>query len=263
MGEKDVRRGQREPVHGIIVSVYAHTHRAGQEEKDEFYADLQSVTDGVAEEDVLMIVGDFNARVGSSKRQEEDMWNGVRGCHEVGQTNESGEALLSWCALNNLAVMNTMFEKKDIHKHTWQHPASKQWHCIDYIIMRQKQRSWCCDASVLRSADCWTDHKLLRAQMKLQHFTRRKNTSIRKKYDVSALQSKEISRKFSQKVYELVNNKWDDDLNGSDMWDVIRDGMKETAQEVLGWERRKQPDWFQHNSKDLEEWIAKRNKHFK
>ena len=32
---------------------------------------------------------------------------------------------------------------------------------------------------------------------------------------------------------ELVNNKWNDDLNGSDMWEVIRDGMKETAQEVL------------------------------
>ena len=41
-----------------------------------------------------------------------------------------------------------------------------------------------------------------------------------------------------------MNNKWDDDLNGSDMWDVIRDGMKDTAQQVLGWESRKQPDWF-------------------
>ena len=84
---------------------------------------------------------------------------------------------------------------------------------------------------------------------------------MRKKYDISALQSKEISRKFNQKVCELVNIKWNDDLNGSDMWDVIRDGMKETAQEFLGWKRRKQADWFQHNSKDLEELIAKRNKH--
>ena len=154
-------------MHGTIVSVYAPTNRASQEEKDEFYADLQSVIDGVAEEDVVMIVGDFNARVGSSERQEEeDMWNDVRGCHGVGRINESGEALLSWCALNSLVVMNTTFE--NIHKYTWQHPGCKQWHCIDYIIMRQKQRSWCCDVSVLRSADCWTDHKLLRAQMRLQ-----------------------------------------------------------------------------------------------
>ena len=51
-----------------------------------------------------MVVGDFNARVGSSERQEveEDMWSDVRGCHGVGQVNENGEALFSWCALNSL-----------------------------------------------------------------------------------------------------------------------------------------------------------------
>ena len=60
--------------------------------------------DGVTEEDVLMVVGNYNARAGSSKRQEveEDMWSDVRGCHGVGQVNENGEALFSWCALNSL-----------------------------------------------------------------------------------------------------------------------------------------------------------------
>ena len=38
--------------------------------------------------------------------------------------NESAEALLSFCALNDLVIMNNTFEKKDIHKHTWQHPGS-------------------------------------------------------------------------------------------------------------------------------------------
>ena len=150
--------------------------------------------------------------------------------------------------------MNTRFEKKNIHKHTWQHPDSKQWHWIDYIIMRQKAEElvlWCVRTEICRLLD-WP--QAAECSDELQQFTRRKNTNIRKKYDVSALQSKEISR-FSQKVCELVDNKWDDDLNGSDAWDVIRDGMKKTAQEVLGWERRKQPDWFRHNSKGLEEWM--------
>ncbi len=84
----------------------------------------------------------------------------MRGQHSVGQVNVNGEALLSWYAQNGLAVMNTMFQKKRIHQYTWQHPGSKQWHCIDYILMRQSQRNQCCDVRVLRSADCWTDHKL-------------------------------------------------------------------------------------------------------
>ena len=163
----------------------------------------------------------------------------------------------------SLTVMNTMFERKNIHKYTWQLPGSKQWYYIDYIIMRQKQRSWCCDVSVLRPADCWTDHKLLRAQMKLQCITRRKSTNTRKKFGISALPSRVISGKFSREVCKLVKDKWVDDLNGSDMWNIIRDGMKEAAQEFLGWERRKQPDWLQQNSKNLEELIVKRNRYFK
>ena len=63
--------------------------------------------------------------------------------------------------------MNTFFEKKSIHKHTWQHPGSKKWHCIDYVIMKQGQRRWCSDVSVVHSAECWTDHKLLRARLYL------------------------------------------------------------------------------------------------
>ena len=113
-------------MYGSIVSVYAPTHRASQEDKDKFFADLQGVLDGISGSDVLIIVGDFNARVGSGVRGEDNVWNGVRGCHGVGRMNESGEALLSWCALNGLVVMNTMYEKKRIHKYTWQHPGSKQ-----------------------------------------------------------------------------------------------------------------------------------------
>ena len=81
--------------------------------------------------------------------------------------NEAGAELLSFCALNELAIMNTQFEKKSIHKQTWQHPGSKKWHCIDYVIMRQRQRRLCSDVSVVRSAECWTDHNLLRAKLQL------------------------------------------------------------------------------------------------
>ena len=45
--------------------------------------------------------------------------------------------------------------------------GSKQWHCIDFVLMRQSQRSYHNDMSMLRSADCWTDHKLLYVHMKI------------------------------------------------------------------------------------------------
>ena len=78
------------------------------------------------------------------------MGYGVQGSFGVGKVNESGEALLSFCANIQLCVMNNMFEKRRIQQHTWQHPGTKHWHCIDYVLMHQShtivvQMSMCFD----------------------------------------------------------------------------------------------------------------------
>jgi len=88
--------------------------------------------------------------------------------------------------------MNTCFKKKNIHKYTWQHPGNKQWHCIDYVIMRQKQRKLCQDAGVIRAADCWTDHKPLcvKIKMKVPHKTAASKT--RPRFNVSSLKDAEV-----------------------------------------------------------------------
>ena len=67
---------------------------------------------------MLLLVGNFSARVDRSVRCEKDpAWDGMRELHGVGKMNEAGEALLS-CALNEMAIMNTDFQKKTSHKHT-------------------------------------------------------------------------------------------------------------------------------------------------
>ena len=78
-----------------------------------------------------------------------DDWSlNVRGPHGLEEANDAGKELLSFLSLNEATICNTWFEKKDIHKSTWQHPKSKKWHCIDYAIMRQKDRARCIDAAV-------------------------------------------------------------------------------------------------------------------
>ena len=64
----EISRGVASPTFATIVSVYAPTHRAPQlqERKDLFYNDLQSAIDSIHKNDILLLVGDFNARVGSS-----------------------------------------------------------------------------------------------------------------------------------------------------------------------------------------------------
>ena len=54
-----------------IIRMYAPTFHSPQQEKDHFYADLQSILDAIPDEDVLVVLGDWNARLGSNQGNEE------------------------------------------------------------------------------------------------------------------------------------------------------------------------------------------------
>ena len=112
------------------------------------------------------MLGDFNARVGVLKDGEEE-WQGVIGKHGLDERNEVGEEFLQFCALNQLTVMNTWFQKKNIYYGTWIHQATKLSHMIDLVVMRAGQRVYCRDVQVMRGANCWMDHKLVRAKMRI------------------------------------------------------------------------------------------------
>ena len=54
-----------------------------------------------------------------------DDWSvNVRGPHGVEETNDAGKELLSFLSLNEATICNTWFEKKVIHKNTWQRVRS-------------------------------------------------------------------------------------------------------------------------------------------
>ena len=57
----------------------------------------------------------------------------------IGHLNKNGERLLTFCALHELCIINTMFAMKSVYQYTWQHPGTKIWHCIDYVLMHHSQ----------------------------------------------------------------------------------------------------------------------------
>ena len=84
-------------------------------------------------EDKIIIMGDFNARVGSDYKN----WPAL-GRHGIGKCNRNGLALLTFCTENNLAISSTYFPQKNKYKSTWMHPQSKHWHLLDYVLVRQR-----------------------------------------------------------------------------------------------------------------------------
>jgi hypothetical protein len=79
----------------------------------------------VPRRDILIILGDFNARLGvENKGVEQVMGN----CAMNEKQNTNGEKLLEFCLINNLIIQSTRFPHRDIHKGTWRHPGTGAHH---------------------------------------------------------------------------------------------------------------------------------------
>ena len=253
-----------------VLSCYAPTRAASRAEKDEFYDMLQQALDEVPSNEVFILLGDFNARVGSREEEEEDddIWGEVRGPHGFGLCNDSGKELLAFLARNESIVCNTWFKKKDIHKQTWQHPKSKQWHCIDYAIMRRQDRKRCLDATVRRGAECNTDHQLLCIKVRITY--RRGNgakaAASRKRYDVFKLmkgaqedgnQATRVS--FVEAVEGKVKSAWPECKSGDEKWAALRAAFTESGRTILGTCTKRNPDRFRERESTIIPALVHRN----
>ena len=107
---------------------------ASRYSKNQFFGAIQQA---ISSSETFVLLGDFNARI-VSRRAEDSEWWYVRGPQGFGSLNDAGKDLLSFLAFNGVTVCNTWFQKRDIHKQTWQHPKSNQWNCIDYIMVKQE-----------------------------------------------------------------------------------------------------------------------------
>lgn len=145
-----------------IISAYAPTMTNSDEIKTKFYNDLEVIIAATASSDKLLILGDFNARVGSDQS-----WNGVIGAHGIGKCNSNGLLLLQTCSEFDLLITNTIFQLPKRKKTSWMHPRSHHWHLIDYI-MRRSDRHDVRVTKAMCGAECWTDHRLIISKLNIR-----------------------------------------------------------------------------------------------
>ena len=88
-----------------VFSCYAPTFASSRDEKDDFYETLQQAILAVSSNECYMILGDFNARVGSREGEDDEWWY-ERGPYGHGLLNEAGKELLSFLSINDATVCN-------------------------------------------------------------------------------------------------------------------------------------------------------------
>ena len=95
-----------------FVSVYSPHLCSSVYVKDRFYDTLHSTLQRISQDDKIILLGDFNARIGRNH----DIWHGVIGHHSVGNMNSRGLRLFSLCSELGLAITNTFFQLRDMHR---------------------------------------------------------------------------------------------------------------------------------------------------
>ena len=107
---------QGKPFNITVIQVYAPNSNAEEAEVEQFYEDLQDLLELTPKKDVLFIIGDWNAKVGSQGTP------GVTGKFGLGIRNEAGQRVIEFCQENALIIANTLFQQHKRRIYTWTSP---------------------------------------------------------------------------------------------------------------------------------------------
>ena len=109
-------RFQGKPFNITVIQAYAPTSNAEEAEVEQFYEDLQDLLELTPKKDVLFIIGDWTAKVGSQETP------GVTGKFGLGIRNEAGQRLTEFCQENSLVIASTPFQQHKRRLCTWTSP---------------------------------------------------------------------------------------------------------------------------------------------
>ena len=126
---------QGKPFNITVIQVYAPTRNAEEAEVEWFYEDLQDLLELTPKKDILFIIEDWNAKVGSQEIP------GITGKFGLGIWNEAGQRLIEFFQENALVITNTHFQQHKTRLYTCTSSDGQHRNQIDYILCSQRWRS--------------------------------------------------------------------------------------------------------------------------
>ena len=232
------------PQNVTIIQVYAPTSESSEEEIEEFYYSVQSAINRTPKKDIIIVQGDWNAKVGNDAHKE---WYDTVGKFSIGNMNERGLRLLEFAKQNQLVIANTLFNHKESRRTTWHSPDGMTHNQIDYIMISKRFRT-----SIIKnrtrsflSPDIGSDHDLVMMTMKIKLMKQMKKGNGRIRYNVHNLRETHTREKYQLMLKNkfaplIVSEEEDVEKLASEFTKV----MNETAEEVLGKQRQIKKPWI-------------------
>ncbi|XP_065565738.1 uncharacterized protein LOC136030597 [Artemia franciscana] len=258
------------------LSVYAPIRDAPDHLKDKFYADLQLTLNKIPRKDILVIGGDFNARIGT--RLNDSEW--AIGSQGLGNYRINGVRLIMFAMLNSLSVANAWFKHKPCHTYTRRSRDGRTRAQIDYSLVSRRWKSMIKDSRVYRGADTGSksgsDHLLLKSKVR-SRLSSKKVSAPRCILDTAKLKLPEIKETFMLELTNRFTALQDNDrefktnqaisetetsamtehenfnplLNIEKRWIKFRNQVKEAATKTLGVRDKKPKRWISQKTIEL------------
>ena len=143
--------------------------------------------------EVLFVMGDLNAKMGSIRR------GNIVGAHGLGEMNERGERWIEWCTGNDQVILNTWFKEYPRRKYTWRSPDDKTRNQIDYITINNRFRNAVQHTKTYPGADCGSEHVPVVSSIQIKLRKMKKPKPI-KKLDLAALPISSLQHQFKTKL---------------------------------------------------------------
>ncbi|XP_063589605.1 craniofacial development protein 2-like [Penaeus indicus] len=218
--------------HKIIYSGgEQHERGSSDEDIDRFYAQLDQAYSQCKSQDIIIVMGDFNAKVGNERV------DNIVDPHGLGSRNERGEMLVEWVQTNNMIIGNTWFKQPPRRLWTWLSPDDHTRNQIDYILVNKHFRNSLLASKTLPGADCYNDHVPVMGRFRAKMRTLKKPT-LREQLDVSLLQK---DNTIKEKYTVEVKNRFSvlEDLDSiEDHWKGLKVSIMDAANKVLPRVRR-------------------------
>ena len=229
-----------------VIHVYAPTSASSEDEIEAFYNDIEEILTKTDKKDIIIMTGDWNAKIGSENAD----WESVMGKYGYGDRNERGERLLEFATTHDLYICNTRFQQKPNRKWTWASPDGIHKNMIDLILIQRRWKTSVINCRTFQSADISSDHSLVLCNIRLRLKKMSDKSQHSYRVDVNQLRNEKIRQSYSN---TLLNNIKDIGPTYSleEHANKIRQAIKNTVEMTIPAKRKTKKSWISETTLKL------------
>ncbi|XP_042911774.1 craniofacial development protein 2-like [Parasteatoda tepidariorum] len=180
-----------------FITFHAPTEDKDSVEKELFYEELHALYASCPKNDVKVLPGDANAKIGKEKEFRSII--GKFSLHDI--SSDNGKRLIDFAADHNMIIPSTMFQHKRIHKMTWRSPDGITYNQIDHFLIDSRHKSDIEDVRTYRGANLDSDRFLIIAKLRARISNIRKiRGKCLEKFDRKQLKDEAIKLKFRNQI---------------------------------------------------------------